>query len=322
MKLSFIIPLYNAELYIAKCLDSILNSDINRSVYEIIIIDDGSKDNGLYIAYEYERKFDNIRVFAQQNQGQSVARNYGIKEAEGEYIWCIDSDDYTNSKFSDFMHLLEEYPSIDLLAIQLKKVFENGQQVGIECNQPDVKHNVIIKGRDAVIAGYNPSSVCALIIRKALIKKYNLYFYEGITHQDVELSYRLMSHAGDVIFTDYTPYIYVLHPNSTSQSINPQKKIKYLSDEIIIMKSFTKLAEEFISSDKELYEEIIKRVKNIHFGMALNLHKNKKTWSSLGINTAVIQNMKDAGLYPLKIKFDNWKKNIYKYYLNIEYNLK
>lgn len=322
MKLSFIIPLFNSEEYIGKCLDSILYSDIDCKEYEIIVIDDGSKDNGLAVAREYEQKYDNIKVLAQENQGQSVARNYGIREAKGEYIWCIDSDDYTDSKFAGFLNLLKTNPSLDIIAVQLKKVRENGDKVGLECEQPEVKHNVIMKGRDAVINGYNPSSVCALIVRKALMKKYDLHFYEGITHQDVELSYRLMAHAGDVIFTDYAPYIYVLHPNSTSQSINPQKKIKYLSDEIIIMQSFTKLAEEFKYSDSKLYEEIIRRVKNIHFGMVLNLHNMKKVWKPLGINDAVLKNMKDAGLYPLCTDFGNWKKNIYKHIMNFECFLK
>lgn len=318
MKLSFIIPLYNAEAYVGKCLDSILDSDIDSREYEIIVIDDCSKDNGLAVAREYEQKYDNIKVLAQENQGQSVARNYGIREAKGEYIWCIDSDDYTDSKFSSFLNLLQTNPSLDIIAVQLRKVREDGEIVGLECEQPEVKHNVIMKGRDAVINGYNPSSVCALIVRKALMEKYDLHFYEGITHQDVELSYRLMAHAGDVIFTDYAPYIYVLHPNSTSQSINPQKKIKYLSDEIIIMESFTKLAEEFRSSDSKLCEEIMRRVKNIHFGMVLNLHNMKKVWKPLGINAAVLQNLKNAGFYPIRRDFDNWKKNLFKQILNIE----
>lgn len=319
MKLSFIIPLYNAEEYIGKCLDSILESDIDRMEYEIIVIDDGSKDNGLAVAREYEQKYDNIKVLTQENQGQSVARNYGIREAQGEYIWCIDSDDYTNTKFAGFLNLLQTNPSLDIIAVQLTKVRENGENVGLECEQPAVKHNFIMKGRDAVINGYNPSSVCALIVRKALMEKYDLHFYEGITHQDVELSYRLMAHAGDVIFTDYAPYIYVLHPNSTSQSINPQKKIKYLSDEIIIMQSFTKLAEKFRTNDPEISSAILNRVKNIHFGMMLNLHNVKKEYAPLGINAVVVKKLKEANLYPIHTKFDSWKKNLFKIILNQEW---
>lgn len=83
MKLSFIIPLYNAEAFIGKCLDSILQSNIEKTEYEVIVIDDGSSDNGLSVAKDYECKNVNIRVLTQSNQGQSVARNYGIREAKG-----------------------------------------------------------------------------------------------------------------------------------------------------------------------------------------------------------------------------------------------
>lgn len=322
MKLSFIIPLYNAEAYIADCLDSILNSDIDRKEYEIIVIDDGSKDNGLAVVRQYEQKHDNITVLVQENQGQSVARNYGIREAKGEYIWCIDSDDYTDSKFSGFLNLLQTHPTLDIIAVQLTKVRENGEKVGIECDQPVVNHNEIMKGRDAVISGYNPSSVCALVVRKALIEKNNLYFKEGITHQDVELSYRLMSHADDVIFTDYAPYIYVLHPNSTSQSVNPQKKLKYVSDDIIIIQSFRELADKFQDADPELANTIRNRSNNVLWGMVYSMRQNRKQWRELGIQEELIKRLKDAGLYPMRERFDSWKKRLMAKLLNCEWFIK
>lgn len=318
MKLSFIIPLYNAEAFIGKCLDSILHSEINETEYEIIVIDDGSSDNGLFVAKDYEQKNANIIVLTQSNQGQSVARNYGIREAKGDYIWCIDSDDYTDSNFSGVLNLISEQSTLDIVAIQLKKVRESGEIVSVECQQPSVQHNIIMKGRDAVINGYNPSSVCALIVRKSLIKKYNLYFYEGITHQDVELSYRLMSHADDVIFTNFTPYIYVLHSESTSQSLNPEKKIKYVSDEIIIIQSFMKLSMEFAKSDEVMSRIIENRAKNILFGTVVQLHSMRKLWGPLGINEVIVARLKESGFYPLTISFDSWKKNLYKYILNFE----
>lgn len=322
MKLSFIIPLYNAEAYIAECLDSILNSDIDRKEYEIIVIDDGSKDNGLAVVRQYEQKYDNITVLVQENQGQSVARNYGIREAKGEYIWCIDSDDYTDSKFSGFLNLLQTHPTLDIVAVKLTKIRENGEKVGTECDQPIVNHNEIMKGRDAVINGYNPSSVCALVARKALIEKNNLYFKEGITHQDVELSYRLMSHADDVIFTDYAPYIYVLHPNSTSQSVNPQKKLKYVSDDIIIIQSFRALASKFKDNDPELAETITNRSNNVLWGMVYSLRQNRKQWRELGIQGELIKRLKEAGMYPMHEKFDSWKKQVMACFLNFEWFIK
>lgn len=89
--ISFIVPVYNGEQYINKCVNSILNQT-NRN-FEIIIIDDGSNDNSLEICREYEKIYNNIYVYTQINQGVSVARNNGLKNSKGEWIAFVDVDD-------------------------------------------------------------------------------------------------------------------------------------------------------------------------------------------------------------------------------------
>ena len=91
--LSIIIPLYNCEKYIRQCLDSIFRQEINESEYEVIVIDDGSKDNGYSLAYEYAKSHQNIRVIKQENQGVSCARNNALEKAKGDYITFVDADD-------------------------------------------------------------------------------------------------------------------------------------------------------------------------------------------------------------------------------------
>lgn len=93
MFLSFIIPVYNTEDYVADCLDSLLKQDIPADEYEIICINDGSKDSSLDILNKYALAHSNIYVIDQQNSGVSVARNVGLEYANGDYIWFIDSDD-------------------------------------------------------------------------------------------------------------------------------------------------------------------------------------------------------------------------------------
>ena len=316
-KLSIIVPMYNAEKYIGTCLDSILESNLPKDNYEIVIVNDGSKDKGPDIVHSYITQHSNISYYTQENQGQSAARNQGIKVAKGEYIWCVDSDDKLDKNLNIVLEELKRHNHIDILAVQLKKVSEQNEPKGIECSQPTVQHNILMKGRDAVISGYNPSSVCALITRRDFVLQHQLFFKVGITHQDVELSYQWMTFANEVLFTYIIPYIYILHPNSTSQSINPQKKIKYVKDDIVIIQSFKALAEK-VKNDEELSETIINRSKNILFGLVYSLHTHKKVWSPLGVNKAVIAELKKEGLYPIKESFPNWKQNIIKYLLNIE----
>lgn len=105
MKYSIIIPVYNSETFLNKCLDSVLNQSFDD--FEAIIIDDGSSDNSLQICEKYAKKDNRLRVFHQENRGVSAARNFGLKEAEGEYIVFLDSDDYISE------HYLEEFSKYD-----------------------------------------------------------------------------------------------------------------------------------------------------------------------------------------------------------------
>ena len=92
MKLSIIMPVYNVEDYLCKCIDSVLNQDYED--YEVILVDDGSPDECPKICDSYAKKHDNIRVVHRENGGLSAARNSGIEVAIGEYILFVDSDDY------------------------------------------------------------------------------------------------------------------------------------------------------------------------------------------------------------------------------------
>ena len=91
--LSIIIPLYNCEKYIKQCLDTIFRQEMNESDFEVIVIDDGSKDSGYSLASEYAKRHQNILVVKQENQGVACARNNGLEKATGDYVTFVDADD-------------------------------------------------------------------------------------------------------------------------------------------------------------------------------------------------------------------------------------
>lgn len=311
-KLSIIIPMYNAEKYIGICLDSILDSNLLKEEYEIVIVNDGSQDKSPEIAQDYASRYSNVTYLTQENQGQSTARNYGIKTCQGEYVWCVDADDkLISEQLPKIVWALDRYKNLDILAVQLQNVTEEGKYLDIECTQPLVEHNRIISGVEAVISGYIPSSVCALIARRELFIENNVFFVKGITHQDVELTYRLMPHAKFVMFSDIIPYLYIYHPNSTSKSLVLEKKIKYIKDDIYIIKSFQKLALSFKQDNLLLYKVIYNQSQNVLFSLVYSLYENKKTWHNMGINAAVIAELKKEKLYPIRGKFDSLKKTIF-----------
>ena len=99
IKLSFIVPIYNVEQYLRKCVDSLLAQDVPSSEYEVILVDDGSPDACPQICDEYAAACEDIRVIHRENGGLSAARNSGIEIAKGKYVCFVDSDDYWEPSF-------------------------------------------------------------------------------------------------------------------------------------------------------------------------------------------------------------------------------
>ena len=316
MKLSIIIPMYNAEKYIADCLDSILNSDLPKGEYEVIIVNDGSKDKGPEIAQDYVSKHENFRYLTQENQGQSVARNYGIKEAQGDYLWFVDSDDKISSTVTVAYRILVEN-ELDSLVSWMIVTDESGNQI-VPDDYYDIEFNRIIKGREVFFSNYPIGSVCCNFIKKDLLLKHQLFFKVGITQQDVEFSNRLFAYADNVMFINYCTYVYIKHSNSVTMSNDIEKRKKYKLDSIDVILSLQSLSKEVSDFDEELSERIRNKSDNALFGFVFSMYQDKKAQKSTGINEAVLRKLKAEGLYPMKYNFKSWKKNMFSILLNIE----
>ena len=131
MKISVIVPVYNVEQYVGECIESILN----QSFYdiELILINDGSKDNSGFICDEYAKKDNRIKVIHKKNEGVSIARNIGIKNASGKYIAFVDSDDLVDKEiYTTMLQAIEESGS-DLVMCRYEKVYsDRNNELAIE----------------------------------------------------------------------------------------------------------------------------------------------------------------------------------------------
>ncbi|MDY4218226.1 MAG: glycosyltransferase [Prevotella sp.] len=312
-KISFIIPLYNAEKYITKCLDSIISANLNDD-YEIIVVDDNSTDKGAEIVKKYCQKDNTIQYIFQQNQGSSVARNTGIERATGDYIWFVDSDDYLDSALLRNIKddiIKNNYP--DVFAIQLKLI-ENGN-TRIECVQHKVKHNIILKGRDAVLNGYQPSSACATICRRTFLNKNKIRFYIGISHQDVEFTMRTIALAETTYFSDYKAYFYIKHHGSVSQPKTTEKQFFYTIGDLYVALSFQKFAKEL--EDYILADYILRWSNNMLVNLTLSLKQKKNALFTNEFTDRVLQEMRKYDAFPLHGPFLSWKISLLSKYLNI-----
>ncbi len=115
---SIIIPVYNVEEYLPICLDSLVNQTMDKSQKEVLVINDGSPDNSWDICLEYSEKYDFIKSFKKENEGLSATRNFGIKHAQGKYLFFLDSDDYfTESTVKSVTEFFDKvYDEVDLVA--------------------------------------------------------------------------------------------------------------------------------------------------------------------------------------------------------------
>ena len=125
MRLSIIIPVYNVEKYISRCLESLCHQSLSQNDYEILIVNDGSTDNSVAIANQYVDKYANFKLIDKENGGVGSARNKGIAEAKGNYIYFIDPDDYLATNLLKILLDYADNYSLEILTFSTKKTLES-----------------------------------------------------------------------------------------------------------------------------------------------------------------------------------------------------
>ena len=222
-KLSIIIPVYNVEKYLHRCMDSILaNNGINNC--EIILVDDGSKDKSPIICDEYAKKYDNIIAFHTKNGGASSARNYGITKATGDYIWFIDSDDKIDNCIEYFINIMKnEAP--DIIVCQSKIVNENND-IYDECKYTIPKGNYTSEELMSTLKKHPKSVIFCpqyYIVRRNFIIENSLYFYEGIIYEDELWIPQLLLKSKKIYYSNKNIYYHFMISTSVMHSTKMEK---------------------------------------------------------------------------------------------------
>ncbi|MFV5462470.1 glycosyltransferase [Acinetobacter towneri] len=319
--LSIIIPVFNGASSIYNTIKSIISNEtvsVFREKIEIIVVDDGSTDDTKNIVLNAIFDFQDFKIFYyyQKNNGSSVARNKGLELAIGAYIWFFDADDILldDDIGSIFKHILSE--KVEVIAFKNAQI-RNNQIYNYGCNFPVVK-NRIITGIAAFKSGYNPSSVCCLIIKKDLFYKYKINFYPNITHQDVELTAKLIINVESIVFLDSAPYGYIYNSVSISKSKNKSKYIKYQLDNLIVAKS---LKDYSIHLDIDKKNQILKVVNNIVWNYIYHLFTSR---SNIDDEMYILfeRELLNSGCYPLTQFFETKFQKITSFIFNKKILLK
>lgn len=312
MKLTVIIALYNTEKYIKRCLNSILDTTIPKHDYEIIVINDGSTDGGPRIVEEIVERNNNVILINKENGGQSSARNIGLTLAKGDYIFCLDSDDYVNSDL--FPIALEEVinNNLDLYPIQFVKVSEDGQKLASKDSYQII--NEVISG-DEFLSRFTISGAMARYFYNAeIIRDKNLKLLEGIFHEDEEFVIKFLTHVKRIKYDKLPVYFYLIRSSSTMNKPDITHRKKLINDLISVVDSISNL----IFENKEnlkIVKGLKRKKQQILLSIFLKLRNND--FDSV-FRSMIYSKLKSKNYYPLNFNEISFKQKLVAVYFNLQ----
>ena len=221
--LTVVIPVYNVEKYLNRCLKSILVQEWKN--YDIILVDDGSTDRSPQICDDYVKAYDFISVIHKENGGLSEARNTGLSQAKGEYVYFPDSDDWLEP--DTFIALAEALESQKFDIISFNREFVKGEEDVIVSDSVETQ---VFDGKDAFVQMLKHSYITGFandkVYRKSLFTDHNIQFPIGKYYEDLGTNYKLFLSAKRVYATNQKYYHYLIdNPDSITQSWNEKKFI-------------------------------------------------------------------------------------------------
>lgn len=224
VKLSIIIPVYNVEQWLMRCLDSLFQQNMPEDEFEVIIVNDGSTDNSLDIAEKFAANHTNVKIICQNNRGQSVARNTGLKKAMGEFVWFVDSDDFIEPMSIKPLLDYAIENNLDVMCFNLQRYYEDGRTWRYE--NPENTSNLITSGEEFVSIQHMPAGPWASISRRKFLTDNGLRFMEDIIHEDEEYTARTYYLAKRIAYKDIVVVNYFQRSGSSMKSFQADRRVE------------------------------------------------------------------------------------------------
>ena len=306
IKYSFIVPVYNTEKYLKKCLDSLVNQTYKD--FEIIVVNDGSTDKSSNIISKYQKKYKNIIVIDKENEGLSMARNRGVQKSSGKYIIFVDSDDYVSNK------LLEEVDKkiddSDILRFQIATEDEGYTKIS-EYHEEGFES---MCGYDAFkyLSSYHfVEPAWCYVTRKNYYIENKFSFKKGVYHEDFGLIPYVIYKARKVKSIDFIGYYYIQRNGSIMNNNDYKKTVKKAFDMLEQYKTMRLFAKN-INRKNNLDDYFLSYISNSVIVKARELKKDEK---KVYINELKKLNVFDGVLVNTRIR--RFKKYLMKHNLNL-----
>lgn len=310
--ITIIIPCYNTEKYIEKCLDSILNQNLKK--YEVILVDDCSTDKTVSIIKKYEKKYPEFKLIQNhENHGAGYNRNIALSMAQYNLISFVDSDDYLEPNFYKELYeaLIKEKADVAVCDIYIKydSSFENQSDIRVsECDGKATKEKILNQGHAA--------SPCNKLFKKSLLEKFP--FPIGIMNEDVATVLAAIVHSNKIAYTSQTYYNYIQRQKSTQNAsitfkrFDIFKALDILEQRIRNVKDFKKYFDIiiyqqlimfylYIPPKEENFSKRVKFLKELYRKSSkYHIRKNRFLWQFLDV-----QGRKHRYYYKLYLKLND-----------------
>ena len=250
MKISVIVPVYNASLYLSECIESVLSQSFKD--FELILVNDGSVDNSLDICKEYEHKDNRVKVISGENRGVSKARNRGLDVAQGEWIAFADADDYFLNDALLTLYERAMHTGTDLVLANALKL-NNGNLCELHSLKNEVLPNAIMSIKHFALWGY--------LFNGGIIKKYGLRFIEGLAYsEDRIFIYQMARYCKTIAFCNKAIYVYRINDTSVCSSQNGLRKACHHIEASFYLNQFARI---YQKDDKSIYNYLSRQSRHL-----------------------------------------------------------
>lgn len=301
MLLSVIVPTYNVQDYLQNCLNSLLDQDLSKDLYEILVINDGSTDNSPKIASDFESNYSNVKLINQRNQGLSAARNTGIDHAIGKYIYFIDSDDYVSkNSFGLIMDTLEKN-ELDLLCLGIRQTSQLDIHDADNLDAIRARPVEVVDGITYLADNNYANNAWWYFINKRYLDELELKFPVGRFVEDANFTAEVIVNTKRMAYLPLDFYRYFIRPDSIMRKRDKKHLIKLFSDYLLNVKDFHAQIKNLKIKEHPMLESCTVRLKTrqesfVFFYIARFL-KSDLDWRSLENS---LDTMKEIGVYPMK----------------------
>lgn len=295
INISIIIPMYNVERYIEKAIVSVLNCNWIKFNYEIIVIDDESPDGSLEIAKGLEKRYSGIRIISQKNKGLGGARNTGIKNARGNYIFFLDSDDYLlKDKLPKLLSIaLKE--NLDVLEFSAIRVDENYQYLDTVFQ---VESNEVLNGSNYITENDFANSACNKLYKREFLIDEEIIFLENVYIEDAPFNVEVFFKAKYVKAVNIPPVAYMQNTSSITRTKRTGDRLnKFINDSIQITARINEIAS--LERNSKASYKLKQKVTIFVSGTLLMI---LRSGLNRNLKQEFLDDLKNNNLYPHKVK--------------------